>query len=577
MKPGRGPLLGLWLALCFHGPLVAAGLYRYGWDATTHMFFADHYRRSWFGLWEPRWFGGFSVSSYPPLVHQLLALLSVPFGYDGAFAVLLLATLVAFPVAVWRFAQLFVPPAAASWAAVVAVFLPGVPLAAYSYGQLPTLVALTLTLFLVFECTRFVEGGGRFGLALLAALAGTAFAAHHATSLLFLPPALLAGLSTVLLGVDRGTHAVRLRRALMTVAAVALAGTAAIAPFWLWANGGIHQAFIPHNSRANFLFDPGAQALYLWGVYGVLPALALFGLRLRPDRRTAAVAILAGCLAILGLGGTTPIPSLVFGPQWQWLTYDRFALWGAVALLPLAALAVDRLVSVRVAVSRALGIAALAGLLAYSSANAVMAVLGPVLPYQRDLRPIAQFLNDGRTPWRYQTFGVGPDAVRLGTMTPATTIDGAYYSARRVPELTTSGIGMLDAALWWDRSGGVLRRVLARANEYSIRWAFAVDPHYDDYLLQAGFAPRGTLAGEIEVWENPTAPPVPAGTRGFAAPDFPGILWGTLPLAFAVVTLGFALARRLTVVRSLKQRAQWAPAVAASAPAGGAPRSGYRM
>src|SRR5712692_2215979 len=149
---------------------------------------------------------------------------------------------------------------------------------------------------------------GGSGLWLIAALAGTAFAAHHATPLLFLPPALLAGLSTVLLGVDGSMRAARLRRAVMTVAAVALAGTVAIVPFWLWADGGIHQAFIPHNSRANFLVDFGAQAVYLWGVYGVLPALALFGLRLRPDRRTAAVAILAGCLAILGLGGTTPIP-----------------------------------------------------------------------------------------------------------------------------------------------------------------------------------------------------------------------------------------------------------------------------
>ncbi len=574
MKAGRGPLLGVWLAVCFHGPLVAAGLYRYGWDATTHMFFADHYRRSWFGLWEPRWFGGFSVSSYPPLVHQLLALLSVPFGYDGAFAVLLLATLVAFPVAVWRFAQLFVPPAAASGAAVVAVFLPGVALAAYAYGQLPTLVALTLTLFLVFECTRFVEWGGGFGLGLIAALAGTAFAAHHATPLLFLPPALLAGLSTVLLGVDRGLRPARLRRAVMTVTAVALAGTVTIAPFWLWANGGIHQAFIPHSSRANFLLDFGAQSLYLWGVYGVLPALALFGLRLRPDRRTAAATILAGFLGILGLGGTTPIPSLLFGPQWQWLTYDRFALWGAVALLPLAGLALDRLVSARIAVTRALGIAALAGLLAYSSANAVMALLGPALPYQRDLRPIAQFLNDGRAQWRYQTFGVGIDAVRLGIMTPAATLDGAYYSARSVPELTTSGIGMLDGALFWDPSGGVLARVLARANHYSIRWAFVVDPRYDGYLFQAGFVPRGSLAGGIEVWENATAPPVRAGALDFGAQDFPGVLWGSVPLAFAVLAMGFALARRWTVVRGLKNREQWAPHLAASALAGVAPHSG---
>ena len=75
MRKDRGPLPAMVLALCFHGPFVAAGFYRFSWDASTHMFFADHYRRSWFALWEPRWFGGFSVSSYPPLVHQLLALL----------------------------------------------------------------------------------------------------------------------------------------------------------------------------------------------------------------------------------------------------------------------------------------------------------------------------------------------------------------------------------------------------------------------------------------------------------------------------------------------------------------------
>jgi hypothetical protein len=108
----RGPVPGMVLALAFHGPLVAGGLFRDSWDAATHIFFADHYRRSWFSLWDPRWFGGFSVSSYPPLTHQLLAVVSLPFGYDAAFGLLLLTTLVLFPVAVWRFAQLFVSPAA---------------------------------------------------------------------------------------------------------------------------------------------------------------------------------------------------------------------------------------------------------------------------------------------------------------------------------------------------------------------------------------------------------------------------------------------------------------------------------
>ena len=541
MRLGRGPMLGVWLALCVHGPFVAAGLYRHSADIATHIFLADHYRRSWFGLWEPRWFGGFSVSSYPPLVHQLLALFSIPFGYDGAFATLLLATLIALPVAVFSFAKIFVPPAAASAAAVVAVVLPGVALAGYAYGQLPTAVALTITLFLVAECVRFVERGGRFALGLIAGLAGMAFAAHHATPLLFMPPALLASLSTVLLvDADREARGRRLRRAVIAMATCLIAGVVVIAPFWLWAGAGLHQAFIPHNSRTNFLVDGSAQSLFVWGEYGVVPALAVFGLWRRIDRRTVAVALLAGSLGVIGLGGTTAIPALLFGPQWQWLTYDRFALWAAVALLPLAGIALNHLVSVRFAPSRALGIAALILLLAYSGANAVMSLSSSAA--SRDLRPIVEYLNAGRSQWRYQTFGLGNDATALAYQTPATTIDGSYYSARRLPELTGSGIGNLDAALWWDPSGRVLRRVLARANFYSIRWAFVREPDYDPYLAEAGFASRGMLPGAIEVWENPAAPPVAAEARRFGAPDVAGILWGSLPLAFAIVALAFAFA-----------------------------------
>lgn len=544
MKGVRGPLLGAGLALCLHGPLVAAGMYRYSWDAATHMFFADHYRRSWFALWEPRWFGGFSVSSYPPLVHQLLALLSVPFGYDAAFAILLLMTLVVFPIAAWRFAQVFVPPGAANNAAVLAAVLPGIALAAHAFGQLPTLVGLTAALFLVFAFTRFVEDGGVTRLGLCAGLAATTFAAHHATGLFFVPPALLAGVSAVVIGADRSALRLRLRRAALAAVICGSAGGLVVLPFWLWASAGIHQAFIPHNSRSNFLQDFGAQALYLWAIDGLLPALAVFGLWIRTDRRAVALAVFGGLMVVAGLGGTTPLPALLFGRQWQWLTYDRFALWGAVSILPLAAISLRALLSARDTTARLLVVAAVAGLLIYAGGDAVISVAGPSLPYQRDLTPIAQFMNAGRTHWRYQTFGVGDTAAALGTMTPAATIDGTYYSARHVPELAGSGIGTLDAALWWDPSGAVLRRALARANAYSIRWAFVMDPRYDPYLRDAGFAPRPPTRGDIEVWENAFAPPVASDVLSFGAPDIPGILWGSLPITSLLLTLGLALALR---------------------------------
>jgi hypothetical protein len=172
-------------------------------------------------------------------------------------------------------------------------------------------------------------------------------------------------------------------------------------------------------------------------------------------------------------------------------------------------------------------------------------------------------MNDGRTQWRYQTFGVGTDESELGYLTSAATIDGAYYSARRLPELTESGIGNLDTALWWDPSGRTLTRVLSRANAYSIRWAFVADRSYEPYLAGAGFVHNGSLAGGIEIWENASAPPLPAGALNVPAPDLGGVLWGTLPLAFAIATLGFALVSLRTPRPEPTIEWQWSPPVSA--------------
>ena len=36
-----------------------SGYQQRAFDSYVHMFFADHYLRGWFDLWEPRWYGGF--------------------------------------------------------------------------------------------------------------------------------------------------------------------------------------------------------------------------------------------------------------------------------------------------------------------------------------------------------------------------------------------------------------------------------------------------------------------------------------------------------------------------------------
>jgi hypothetical protein len=156
---------------------------------------------------------------------------------------------------------------------------------------------------------------------------------------------------------------------------------------------------------------------------------------------------------------------------------------------------------------------------------------------------------------------LGENSVRLGLITHATTIDGAYFSARRIPELAESGIGMVDYALWWDPSGATLRRVLAAADRYSIRWAFVADENYDDYLAQAGFRRVDILAGRIAMWEKPDVPPLAAAALRFGDPDFLGLLWGALPftLLAAVIALAFAQHHGIAQVQVGRILAGWKP------------------
>jgi uncharacterized membrane protein len=65
--------IALLIAFLLHGFFILTARYRLSYDAYTHMLFANHYAENWFSLWEPRWYTGFTVVSYPPLIHQFTA------------------------------------------------------------------------------------------------------------------------------------------------------------------------------------------------------------------------------------------------------------------------------------------------------------------------------------------------------------------------------------------------------------------------------------------------------------------------------------------------------------------------
>ncbi len=538
--------LALILAIALHGLLVATERYRLSFDAYTHMFFADHYRQAWWVLWEPRWYAGFSVSSYPPLVHQLIAALSLLVGVEIAWAVVLLGVVAALPAGVYALARQFVGHRAAGYAALTASVLPSIFLTAHTFGQLPTLAGLLAALFCLAVLGRYLRGGRSRDGALAVALVAVVVASHHAT-LLFLPWGVaLVGLHIALIRPAGGRRL--LRRLLVFSTAATAAALLVVWPFWRWGMAQTMQTPIDHPSRHNFLGDPAATVLFLWPMYGPLVLVIPWTLRTMLRRRRVMCGTLFVVMFTLGLGGTTPLPRWLYGHAWEWLTYDRFALWASVALLPfvgLVAIVAER--AMRQRLRRTWPVAGVAAVAVMGLAAFIAALLPSLVgtqPAPVDLRPIAAFLAESnRARWRYLTFGFGDQMARLSLLTDATTIDGSYHTARELPELRHSGIGQIDTAYWSLCGIRAIDTILERASARGVRWGFVNLRAYDQALARHGWVRLTTLANGVAVWENRAAvrpAPVDPATRSDPAA---AVSWGVLPLTALVAATRLAWGR----------------------------------
>src|SRR5207245_7300919 len=97
------------LALILPGPLLTMQLpLTTSYDANLHIFFASHYAHHWFDPWNEKWFAGFSQTTYQPLGHQWIAILSYFVGLREAYALVQLIAVVMLAVGVYRYSRLLV-------------------------------------------------------------------------------------------------------------------------------------------------------------------------------------------------------------------------------------------------------------------------------------------------------------------------------------------------------------------------------------------------------------------------------------------------------------------------------------
>src|SRR5579859_5763524 len=108
-------------AAVVHLPLLLMELPLKSYDTNFHIFFASHYLHHWFDPWNPKWYAGFSQTTYPPLPQQWIAVASHVFGLDLAYMAVQFVAILLLAIGVYRFSLLWVSPRAASFAALASV------------------------------------------------------------------------------------------------------------------------------------------------------------------------------------------------------------------------------------------------------------------------------------------------------------------------------------------------------------------------------------------------------------------------------------------------------------------------
>lgn len=563
-------LVALSLGLLTHGIIVYFTLPQ-TYDAYVHMFFADHYSRFWFEPWEYRWYTGFLTISYPPLVHQLIALISKIFPLKIAFAIYAITIFEALILGVYRFTKMFYSKQTAGVAAILAVVLSSLVETLHVYGQVPTLTGLAFLLnALPFLYQYLKTSDWRYLIMALAFIAVTV-SSHHVTAIFgmvfFIAPAMLMALVDGNPELGKKSLFGKFIPGLLVLAwkkkkeilffgfSTIFLAIALIFPYWYWSRTDpITQVSIPHGSRDNFLEETSSGLVFyiipLLLIFALLPAISF--LITKKKRHLGWAVSFFACL-LLGSGGTTPLPKMLLGENaFNILTLDRFGFWASIIAIPYISHFLVSFIggSIKNYWTEKYGETShflISGLSGFSYLLFIiyifhLASFRPLQPKAVEIEPIINFLNrDDHMRWRYLTLGFGDQMAWLSSNTLAATIDGNYHSARRLPEMTSRAVERLENAKYLMEDGmASLNDFLTLAEKYQLKYVFSNDRYYDPLLFYSGWNRTIRLENGIMVWEKGNISTIQPIKPTELNPILKK-LWGILPVSTLIVAMGLTL------------------------------------
>lgn len=574
-------VVAIFIALAFHGSSIFFTL-ESTYDALIHLFFADHYANSWFEPWDYRWYTGFTVQGYPPLVHQSIALLSYIGGLKfGMFSVALVA-IVLFITGAYRFGLLMTANRkVAGYTALLAVFSSTFVETLHIFGQLPSIAALSILLHSFPEIYQWLKTGKlRYFFTSLSLIAVTV-TSHHVTPIFgmvfFIFP--LIGMVIMDVALDKAGTRKKItfkvfwksfRKLFWRIvkfgggSLVLIIGC--ILPYWInTKKNPITQVPIPHGSRDNFLEVTSSGLVFFIIPWGILLFVLPYLFYRLYSKRYLFFGLSFTLLTILGTGGTTPIPLKILGETaFNILTLDRFTLWATIMALPIFGEFMYRMVEGDLKAKlqtrfgavyhRIMGGLLTGGILFMVIFTMSLGYFRPSQPQKIKMLPIVNFLNqDQHDQWRYLPLGFGDQMAWLSAQTGAMTVDGNYHSARRLPELTTRAIERLENSKFRGVEGiGSLQQFLTVPEKYNLKYIFSNDKFYDPLLFFCGWQRLQQLENGIMVWEKLNVPPLPKILAKDEVSTTLKLMWGIIPLG--TILLAFIFNIQSIWYRALKSK-----------------------
>jgi hypothetical protein len=309
---------------------------------------------------------------------------------------------------------------------------------------------------------------------------------------------------------------------------------------------------IPHPTTMSYFSETDLFLTFFLGMYGFFLLLVPFTvIMIRNRRDLQPLFAIAFFFLVLGLGGTTPLPQIVFGGEWLGLTYDRFSLFSILAFTPLFGMECVFLRKRNRGKTFLVVFFILCILLSSRIGNE--SVFRP-RPKDVPVDDLVNFLDhDSHWRWRYLTLGFGSyDFGKLSILTNATTLDGWYYRGRNITDLANSGVGYLSDAKFQENGVTVLRNILQNASQYHLRFVFCNDNFYEPLLNETGFSLLEEDYEQVTVWVKYDSPELEINeiVNPNHVPTLFDYSWGIFPIAWLII---FFLLKIFTVFKNRKE------------------------